>query len=98
MKGLWIYIDEMNRKAVTKIKIAWLVYGMLAGLAGLAVWLLVSSFSSITAEWSLCFIGFPVIISYFAVLLYATKKEFHDGSCTGQTNIYYLAEYREKLL
>ena len=69
MKNLWTYIEKKKWHADTKYRVALLILGTLFALAGLALWLIIR----------ICFIGYPVVISWFVVLLYSCNHDFHDG-------------------
>lgn len=79
MKNLWTYIENKNWHADTKYRVALLILGTLFALAGLALWLIIRIWALSTWDWMVCFIGYPVVISWFVVLLYSCNHDFHDG-------------------
>lgn len=81
MKQLWKFIDKKNWTAKRKIAAAFMIIGTLAALAGLAVWLGIRNMVLTSPKWCICFMGYPVMVSWFAVYLYYCNHVFHEGSC-----------------
>ena len=79
MKNLWTYIENKNWHADTKYRVALLIFGTLYALAGFAVWLIIRIWALSTWDWMVCFLGYPVVISWFVVLFYSCNHDFHDG-------------------
>lgn len=80
MKNLWTWIDNKAWKATTKFKAALLILGILYALAGFSVWLVISIWMLSTPDWMLCFIGYPVVVSWFTVYFYFLRHGFHNGA------------------
>lgn len=78
MKKLWNYIDKKNIKATTKYKFAFFIIVLLSGLLGYILWLIFRNFGLSSGAWMFCFIGYPVLISFYITVLYAYNHEFHD--------------------
>ena len=79
MKNIWAYIERKKWHAGTKYRVALLILGTLYALVGLAVWLIIRIWALSTWDWMVCFLGYPVIISWFVVFLYSCNHDFHDG-------------------
>lgn len=79
MNKLWTFIEEKNWHAETKYRVAILILGTLCALAGLAAWLIVRIWVLSSLKWLFCFMGYPVVISWLVVFLYACNHELHDG-------------------
>lgn len=79
MKILWTYIEKKKWNAETKHRVALLILGTIYALAGFAVWLVIRIWALSTWDWMVCFVGYPVAISWFVVFLYSCKHGFHDG-------------------
>ncbi len=80
MKKLWNHIDEKRWSREAKYRVALLIAGILFGAAGFILWLLIRPWALATRDWMLCFIGYPVILSWVLVFLYACRHDFHSGS------------------
>lgn len=80
MRTLWTYLDGKNWQAGTKYKIILLLLGTVFALTGFAVWLIIRIWTLSTWDWMICFIGYPVVISWFAVFFYSCKHSFHSGT------------------
>lgn len=79
MKNLWTYIEKKKWLADTKYRVALLILGTLYALAGFAAWLIIRIWALSTWDWMVCFLGYPVVISWFVVFLYSCNHDFHDG-------------------
>ena len=79
MSYLWNYLDRKKWTAAGKYRAALWAAGLLAGLAGFLLWSIVRIRAMDTWEWMICFVGHPVIISWFAVFFYSCKHDFHNG-------------------
>lgn len=80
MKYLWTYIDEKNWRAETKFQVTLFILGILFALIGLVVWLVIRTWILSTWDWMICFIGYPIVLSWFFVFLYSCNHDFHDGT------------------
>lgn len=78
MKTLWTYIDNKDWRAKTKYNVILLILGSMFGLAGFCVWLAVRNWTFSTIDWMLCFIGLPVLLSWYIVVFYSCRHEFSD--------------------
>ena len=78
MKNLWTYIDKKKWHADTKYRVALLILGTLYALAGFAVWLIIRIWALSTWDWMVCFLGYPVVISWFVVFFFSFIHDFHD--------------------
>lgn len=79
MKYIWNNIEDKNWKAATKYKAILLFLGIIFGSMGLILWGFVQIWAFKTLDWMVCFIGYPVIMSWFVVLYYSCNHDFHDG-------------------
>ena len=79
MKYIWNKIEDKNWKTATKVNAFLWVLGVLYGSIGLVVWSVVRIWALKTLDWMICFVGYPVIISWLVVLLYVCNHDFHDG-------------------
>ncbi len=80
MKTLWTYLDKRRWQEETKLRAALWLFSALAALVGLAAWLAVGQWAFGSVPCMLCFIGCPVVASWFAVIVYACRHSFHDGT------------------
>ena len=78
MNHLWTYINHKNWHEETKYRIALLLLGILFALIGFGIWLVISIWILSSWDWMLCFIGYPIIISWFVVFFYSCRHGFHD--------------------
>ena len=78
MNTLWTYIDDKKWRAKTKYNVILLILGSLFGLAGFCVWLVVRNWAFSTIDWMLCFIGVPVLVSWYIVVFYSCRHVFSD--------------------
>ena len=79
MRYLWNYIEDKNWKAGTKYRAFLWVLGFIFGVIGLILWSFVQLWTLKAMEWMICFVGYPVILSWFVVFLYSCNHDFHDG-------------------
>ena len=79
MNRLWRYIENKDWNTETKYKFLLLIIGVLSAVAGFITWLLIRPEMFATVDWMLCFIGYPVFISWFIVFFYSCRHDFHDG-------------------
>ncbi len=79
MKRLWTYIEGKNWRTETKYRFALLIVETVFALVGLAVWLIIRIWALSTWDWMVCFIGYPIVISWFYVFLYGYNHDFHNG-------------------
>lgn len=79
MEKLWKYIDQKAWTAAVKYKICLLILGILFALIGGFACLISGIFVHLTWDWTICFIGYPVIFSWFLVFFYSCRHDFHDG-------------------
>ncbi len=80
MKKLWIYLDEKNLPAVNKYHLAFILYGSLSALFGFLLWSVLRIWMFSTLDWMICFIGYPVVISFVIVFICGCNNEFHNGT------------------
>lgn len=78
MKYIWNKIEDKKWKAATKYRAFLWVLGIISGAIGLILWGFVQIWTLKTLDWMVCFVGYPVIISWFVVLLYSCNHDFHD--------------------
>ncbi len=78
MKKLWTYIDEKPWSEKTKYRAIILIVSFISGTAGFFIWLMIRTWALSTWDWMLCFILWPVIISWPAVFLYSCRNRFHN--------------------
>ncbi len=78
MKLLWSWIDKKNMPVYAKYRLALLTAGVLSALLGFVLWLVIRSWTLSTADWMVCFIGYPVIISWLVVFFYSCHHAFHS--------------------
>lgn len=79
MRFIWNNIENKNWEASTKYKTVLWITGMISGLISLILWGFVQMWTLKTLDWMVCFIGYPVVISCYVMLLYCYRHEFHDG-------------------
>ncbi len=79
MKHLYTFLEYKNWRAATKFRVFLLLEALIYGLAGFAVWGIVQLFALRSVEWMICFIGYPVIASWFLVFVYTINRDFTDG-------------------
>ncbi len=79
MKALWNMIEKKKWTAKAKYAAALLLLGAVFALAGFALWMVIRLRALSSVDWMLCFIGYPVVISWIAIFLYSCRHEFHDG-------------------
>lgn len=79
MKTLWTYIDSKDWQAESKYRFTLTILGILFALAGLILWLIIRPWILSTLDWMLCFIGYPIVISWFVVVIYSFRHDFHSG-------------------
>ncbi|MDO4975700.1 MAG: hypothetical protein Q4E53_00405 [Eubacteriales bacterium] len=79
MKKLWKYIEKKNWPAEKKYRFALLLFGCLFALIGFALWLIVQNFALSSWDWMICFIAYPLMLSWIMVFLFSCKYAFHDG-------------------
>ncbi len=70
MKMLWDLIEKQKWTAKTKYAVTLLLLGTLFALAGFSVWMVIRPYILSTVDWMLCFIGYPVVISWFVFIFY----------------------------
>lgn len=76
MNTLWTLIDEKKWKPETKYAVILSILGTLFGLVGFLVWLIIKNWAFSTPDWMLCFIGYPVLLSWYIVVFYSCGHEF----------------------
>lgn len=79
MKNLWSYIDSKNWSRESKYKAAFFILGFLSALFGFIVWLVVRNWALQTLDWMICFIGYPVFLSWLVIVFYSCRHSFHDN-------------------
>lgn len=79
MKHLYNYLENTNFRATTKFRLFLLIEALLYGLGGFAVWGIIQLFALRSVEWMICFIGYPIIFSWFLVFVYTLNNDFTDG-------------------
>ena len=78
MKFLWNWLDQRNWRASAKYRMALLVLSVLFGLGGALVWAIVQLWTLKTVDWLICFVGYPVVISWWLGIVYAYNHSFHN--------------------
>ena len=78
MKTLWTYIEEKNWKRETKYRAFTWIFAALAACIGFCVWMILRRWVLSTWDWMVCFLIYPVILSWFAVFLYSCRHTFRD--------------------
>ncbi|MCR5580693.1 MAG: hypothetical protein K6F66_03810 [Pseudobutyrivibrio sp.] len=79
MRGFWNYVDRKNWLARTKYVVAIIVICTLFAAVGLGLWFIIKDYALSTIDWMICFICYPIVISYIGVFIYGCNHEFHDG-------------------
>ena len=77
---LWKRINYINLQAESKFRIFRIALEIPAGLTGLLLWLIIRSRYLQTRDWMVCFIGYPIIISWFISILFICRHPFQNGS------------------
>ena len=80
MNYIWRNLENKNWKAATKYRVLLWILGTIFGVTGLILWFLVRIWALNSLDWMFCFIGYPVIISWFSVVFYSFNHDFHDGN------------------
>lgn len=83
---LWKRIDKKNITEVAKYKLILFILSLIYGAIGLLAWLAVRLIALKTLDWLVCFIGYPVVLSWGVVLYYSFTHNFHDGKYDTDTN------------
>ena len=79
MRSIWDFFERRNWRAETKYKALLWLLSMVFGLAGALVWGIVQIWALKTADWLICFVGYPVILSWLLVVFYSGRHDFHNG-------------------
>lgn len=79
MNSLWYLIEKQNLSAKAKYPLIQLILGSLFALIGFILWLFVRTRGFSSADWLICFLVYPMIVSWFLIFLYSCNHEFHDG-------------------
>lgn len=79
MNGLWTYIDNKNWTVKTKYLAILSILSAISGIIGIIIWLIVRIRFFSTPDWIICFIGYPIIISWIVVIIYSCRHDFHNG-------------------
>ncbi len=79
MKSIFEYIDSKNWEAPVKCRAALWLAAAAGAAAGLVVWLLLRTWILPTVDWMLCFIGYPMLISWVVIFIYLCNHPFSDG-------------------
>lgn len=80
MKYIWNYIDRKDWEEKTKYQVTLWSMSILAGIIGFLIWLIVRTWFFKGWDAFFCFIGYPVVITWFAVVFYSFRHDFHTGS------------------
>ena len=80
MKYLWERIERKNWSESAKYKCLLCLLSAVFGASGLLAWLAVRSWICGTIGGMLCFIGCPMVVSWFVAFLYTCNHSFHNGS------------------
>ena len=75
---LWNHIEHLNLRAENKFRLFRIIPGIAAGVIGLLLWLVIQNWCLKTRDWMICFIGYPVIITWFIAIFYSCRHDFHD--------------------
>lgn len=78
MKYLWDYFEKKNWMAATKYKALLWLLSILFGVAGALIWGVVQIRALKTVDWLICFIGYPVVFSWYLVVFYGFNHNFHN--------------------
>lgn len=79
MKHLFDWIETLDLREGTKLHLAFWMTCPVAGVLGAMIWWIVQLWCLRSWDWLVCFIGYPVIISWFVVLMYSYNYDFHNG-------------------
>ena len=79
MNALWKYIENKNWNTETKYKALLLILSVLSAAAGFIIWLIIRTRMLASVDWMLCFIGYPVFISWFMAFFYSCRHDFTDN-------------------
>lgn len=79
IQKIWMYFNRKNWQAYNKFRLFRISLEIIFGIAGLLIWLVVQNRTLKTWDWMLCFIGGPIVISWFVALLYHNYHSFYDG-------------------
>ena len=75
---LWDHIDQMNIKVANKFRLFRIILEIPAGLIGLLLWLVIRIWCLKTWDWMICFIAYPVIITWLIAIFYSCRHDFRD--------------------
>lgn len=78
MKLLWDWLDQRTWRAAAKYRMALLLLSVLFGLGGALVWSIVQIWTLKTTDWLICFVGYPVLVSWYLGIVYGYNHCFHD--------------------
>ena len=76
---LWDHIEQLNLKAENKFRLFRATLEIPAGLIGLLLWFFIRIWCLETLDWMICFIGYPIIITWFIAVFYSCRHDFRDG-------------------
>lgn len=77
MLKIWSRIDEMKIKCENKYRLTFFVFSVLASVFGALVWLLIGQRILTGLDNAVCFVGYPVVLSWLFVFIYACRHSFH---------------------
>lgn len=77
MKYIWSWFDNQNWHSETKFRLFPWAISIPAGALGFIVWALVQARGLQSLVWMVCFIGYPVIISWAIAAIYACNHDFY---------------------
>jgi len=80
MKSLWDQIDRFDLSVKAKLRIAFLFQGIIYAIGGFLAWSLISHWAFASTDWLICFVGYPVIASFFITAVYSCLHKFSEGS------------------
>ncbi len=76
MKQLWQWIERKSWKRNSKYQVFTLLCALISAMLGLILWGLISPFAFSSLDWMICFLGYPVVCSFFLVFFYASRHPF----------------------
>lgn len=79
MNKIYKMIERMDIKKERKYQLAILMMSILYMLIGLCAWLIIRTIALSSIDWMICFMGYPMFISWIRLFLYTSNHSFHTG-------------------
>lgn len=79
IKKLFSQIDRLPVTARKKLRLFFLLTGILFSLCGFFLWLIIRRWTFDSWDWLICFLGYPFIIAWFVVYIYTMHRDFHEN-------------------